>query len=137
MLQSYTSPFKECIFHHADKLCPFQCADEVFTKLRFQHTQSRTSAGGLFEMLYMPEHINSGCVDTIRTINIQNRRRIGAWTDIPYRSGHAPTRPAHQAPQNRTVATRRGYNEHIGRESIGPTSKFVNSIKSLFLTESY
>ena len=27
------------------------------------------------------------------------------------------------------MATRRGYNEHIGPESSGPTSKFVKSIK--------
>ena len=46
--------------------------------------------------------------------------RIGAWTDIPYRCGHAPKRPVCQAPQNRIVATRRGYNEDIGPESIGP-----------------
>ena len=46
--------------------------------------------------------------------------RIGAWTDIPYRSGHAPKHPARQAPRNRIVATRRGYNEHIGPESVGP-----------------
>ena len=36
--------------------------------------------------------------------------RIGAWTDIPYRSGHAPKSPARQAPDNRIVATRLGYN---------------------------
>ena len=35
-------------------------------------------------------------------------RGIGAWTDIPYRSGHAPKRPARAAFQNRIVATRRG-----------------------------
>ena len=46
--------------------------------------------------------------------------RIGASTNILYRSGRAPKRPARQAPDNRIVATRRGYNKHIGPESIGP-----------------
>ena len=39
--------------------------------------------------------------------------------------------------ENRIVATRRGYNEHIGPERILPSSKIENPIKSLFLTESY
>ena len=45
--------------------------------------------------------------------------QIGAWTDFSSLSGHAPKRLARQAPENRIVATRRGYNEHIGPESIG------------------
>ena len=48
--------------------------------------------------------------------------RIGAWTDVPKWSPKwsCPKRPARQAHENRIVATRRGYNEHIGPESIGP-----------------
>ena len=39
---------------------------------------------------------------------VTNSSRIGAWTDIPYRSGHVPKRPARPAPQNRIVAIHRG-----------------------------
>ena len=46
-----------------------------------------------------------------------------------------PKRPARQVPEKRMVATRRGYNEHIGPDEYRPTSNFVKSIKSLFLTE--
>ena len=57
-------------------------------------------------------------IDEVKSNELESR--IGAWTDIPSRSGHAPKRPARQAPENRIVATRCGYNEHIGPEIIGP-----------------
>ena len=63
--------------------------------------------------------------------------RIGAWTDIPYRNGHAPKRLVRHAPQNGLVATRRGYNEHIMSRKYRPTSNFVKSIESLFFMESH
>ena len=60
--------------------------------------------------------------------------RIGAWTDIPYRCRHAPKRPVRQTPQNRIVATRRGYNEDIGPESIGPLQLSVLFTQPVYKT---
>ena len=76
------------------------------------------------KMYYPSRSLTRGRESTYTVINEvksnELESRIGAWTDILYRSGHVPKRPARQAPQKRIVPTRRGYNEHIGPESIDP-----------------